>query len=604
MKNAPERQKLLKQLADSEKTAANYFDVQKEFFLITAENLSEVQTRLYGYSIQANGIYEDDNLTAQAAAGLDGRGCYVYVEVRDNKITIRQDLNGCWGVYFFRRGNYFALSNSFFRLLDHVKFICPLTPNRNYLNYLLVIDLCNEATYSDTAVNEIQLLDRNAIVTIDLAAKNFQIELPDCNEHTVALNSAEGMATLDRWFDFWCGVLRGIASHTKFLAADLSGGFDSRISLPILLHSGINIDEVKINSTNNKLHTHAEDYAIASAIANHYGFKLNKPFPPRNLLKYSLTDIFNIIFYSHQTVHKHPYVPLQKSAEKCYTLNGFAGENVRANWHDSTANFVTKKINDPLKKYSPDLGLEVAISIKNILEAALVNICHKHGIKNLDSTYTTQYLYQETRCRHHFGKISLVRYFGNNLSLSPALDPELRTLQFDTPELPDPKLLMALIFIRYEPQLLNFPFQGNRTINPQTVAFAQKLNEAFPRRATTNQVERGGVFNLRPLDTKTAQAVESSRNNENISKETVEAFTKAAFESARTYGLFRMYFDEELYRYAAEYYEKQTLGRIRYINGVVGVTKVLEDVEISNRNRPLYRDMKRFLEKDFSPVNI
>ena len=45
----------------------------------------------------------------------------------------------------------------------------------------------------------------------------------------------------------------------------------------------------------------------------------------------------------------------------------------------------------------------------------------------------------------------------------------------------------------YEPQLLNFPVQGNRTIQPQTIAFAQKLNEAFPRRVTTNKVDQGGV---------------------------------------------------------------------------------------------------------------
>ena len=35
---------------------------------------------------------------------------------------------------------------------------------------------------------------------------------------------------------------------------------------------------------------------------------------------------------------------------------------------------------------------------------------------------------------------------------------------------------------------------------------------------------------------------------------------------------------------------------------VVGVTRVLEDVEISQRNRPLYRDMQRFIEQDFCQV--
>ena len=156
MRNTNKRNKLLEQIAELEQGSVNYFDVEKEFFLIDSENLSEVQTRLYGYSIQASGIYEEDNLTPEAVKGLDGRGCYVYVEARDGKITIRQDLNGSWGIYLFRNGDYFALSNSFFRLLDHVKFRYPLTVNRDYCHHLLANSLCSQA-YSETAVNEIQL---------------------------------------------------------------------------------------------------------------------------------------------------------------------------------------------------------------------------------------------------------------------------------------------------------------------------------------------------------------------------------------------------------------------------------------------------------------
>ena len=37
--------------------------------------------------------------------------------------------------------------------------------------------------------------------------------------------------------------------------------------------------------------------------------------------------------------------------------------------------------------------------------------------------------------------------------------------------------------------------------------------------------------------------------------------------------------------------------------GIIGVTKVLEDVEISQRNRQPYRDMQRFLEKDFHLIH-
>ena len=167
MINADEHKKLLAQIAELEKNSVNYFDVEKEFFLIDSNNLAEVKTRFYGYSIQATGIYEQDNLTEDAVKNLDGRGCYVYVEARDGQITIKQDLNGCWGIYLFRQGDYFALSNSFFRLLDHVKFKYPLTVNRDYCHYL-VTDILSSITYFETAINEIELVDRNAVFHIDI----------------------------------------------------------------------------------------------------------------------------------------------------------------------------------------------------------------------------------------------------------------------------------------------------------------------------------------------------------------------------------------------------------------------------------------------------
>ncbi|MBQ4495504.1 MAG: hypothetical protein II968_07025 [Selenomonadaceae bacterium] len=75
------------------------------------------------------------------------------------------------------------------------------------------------------------------------------------------------------------------------------------------------------------------------------------------------------------------------------------------------------------------------------------------------------------------------------------------------------------------------------------------------------------------------------------------------FESSRTYGLFTAYFDEELYRYASIYYEERAFGKDRLMYSVVGVTKVLEDLEISQRDHLPYQDLQRFLEQDFAAIH-
>lgn len=78
---------------------------------------------------------------------------------------------------------------------------------------------------------------------------------------------------------------------------------------------------------------------------------------------------------------------------------------------------------------------------------------------------------------------------------------------------------------------------------------------------------------------------------------------KAVFESGKTFSLFTNSFDKELYHYAETYYDTHVFGRSRLMYAVTGVAKVLEDVEISQRNYKPYQDVKRFLEQDFVKIH-
>ncbi len=500
MKNAEEHKKLLAQIAELEKGSTNFFDVEKEFFLIDSNNLAEVKTRFYGYSIQATGIYEEDNLTEAAAKNLDGRGCYVYVEVKDGQITIKQDLNGCWGIYLFRHGDYFALSNSFFRLLDHIKFRYPLTVNRDYCHQIILNDLCSH-TYSETAVNEVRLIERNAIIHIETTNKQLETELIDYRENTVELDSEEGIATLDRWIDFWSSVLRGIAQHTKFIAADLTGGFDSRVAFVVALHSGIDLNKCKINSIKGTLHTYKDDYEIASKIAEHYGFKLNQPLPANQTLRFSFSDCWNSNFYNLQTFHKSFMFYASKTTDKCYQLTGYGGEIIRTYWQKSPKRYLEGQ-NWKTRNYSYSLSRELFHSLETVTNSAFRAIREKYKIADEDCEDIPQYLYQETRCRHHFGKFTIYHYFNSKILLSPALDPELRTLKLNTPECPDHKLLMTLLFTRYAPDLLKFPFDSKHSIKPETIEYAKKINERFPRNFSSDKDNWGGYFVYSPATCK------------------------------------------------------------------------------------------------------
>ncbi len=60
----------------------NFFDVEKEFFIIDSDHLDDVRSKFYGYSVQCSGIYEEGNMTEKALSELDGDGAYLWIDVK------------------------------------------------------------------------------------------------------------------------------------------------------------------------------------------------------------------------------------------------------------------------------------------------------------------------------------------------------------------------------------------------------------------------------------------------------------------------------------------------------------------------------------------
>ena len=608
MRNIQEHEKLLAQVAELEKNSVNYFDIEKEFFLIDSDNLSEVKTRFYGYSIQSIGIYEDDNLTQKAVQGLDGRGCYVYVESANGEITIKQDLNGSYGIYLFRQGDYFALSNSFFRLVDHVKFRQPLTVNLDICNYLFVETLYVN-TCSETAINEIQILDRCAICHIDIAKKYLEIEFYNYQEHTIATNSKESIQTLDNWMDLWRGVFQGLSKSTKFISVDLTGGFDSRVAFIPLLNSGVDLNQIRINTTlPNHLYTHDEDYAIATKIADYYGCKLNQPSPNNPVVNYSLSDIFNLNLYCKQLFTSLPTFSQGKKINKTFGSNGFGGEGLKTVWSyvNTSDQFILARTQYALSQFaiSQAISQKLSKSISKVLKTALSDINIRRRPKD-DVGLLLQYFSSDVYLRYHFGKAAVSGYFQGGVSLSPILDPLLRKVNYKTEDFSDYNLLMALIYTRYRPELLQFPFNNQKFIHPETLAYAQKINDRFPPYVPNKDNITDQTFDLQPRNLQAEKILEEGKNNPAFSEDLPEACLKAVFESSKTYGLFTTHFDSEIFNCVAAYYDNPNFKftRHRPMFSAVGVARVLEDVQISQQNKTPYRDMQRFLLQDYCKID-
>lgn len=584
----------------------NFFDVEREFFIIDSEKLNDVKTHLYGYMVQDTGIYEEKNITDYAVRRQEGCGCYVYVEVKDGKITISQDFNGSWGVYIFRSGESFILSNSFFRLLEYVKDKYPLTLDRDYANHIFTFTLASLA-YDETPVKEIRLVDKDAVITIDVAKKSLDMSYIDYEPDSYLLSTKEGIDMLDKWFRRWTTIFRKIHEKSGQITVALSGGFDSRITFLLLLESGIDMNDVRVHSINDGLHTHSEDYEIASSIADYYGFELNKDFDTGESLNYSLEDTLNIYFYIAGCFHKEFYIKLQKKSERQYVIPGAGGESVRAHWDISATDFLNQSLRWT-NRYDTGVSGEMRDSVERIIKSAYDAIGKKYNIEDPESIDYPLNMHREVRCRSHFGKSSVEDYFANNILLSPLIDPTLRKLRLSDEECNDNNLLMTLMYVRYCPKLLEFKFEGGRSIDVGTIEHAKELNNRFPIDADAWDIAgreaKEQEFSLIKVDGDVLDKL--AYNNERIDGAVPNEYLKKVFDSVSFRKLFATRFDESIYGFAKRNAEKAKYYPLRECYSVISIAKVIEDLEMNEcRFAPSLTDsFDRFIKhNDYVPLD-
>ncbi len=450
----------------------------EHFFIIDSEHLERVRTRMYGYYLDENGITSEVMYDGEAAPSSQC-GAYVIVRRLENEITIEQDYNGSFGLYVFEQDGYFALSNSFLYLVDFLKTRYPLSLDTDYADYLLVADLSSVA-YGRTMIREIRLLDRNATVHIGIGDRSYteKIEVPMFQE--IELDSEEGIRLLDSWYYRWTGMMRSITQQTSNVTADLSGGFDSRTTFMLLKCSGADLQHINIDSIEDTRHTHKEDFEIASQIASHFGFQLNDgSMLHGERAALSTEESMDLMLSVSLGFNKLINVVTSSYYKPRYRITGAAGASIREFWNMPVDEFLSmeRKI---LDAYPKSVQKRFGDAQERVQRASIEAIARKYGIADLNSPKLPQLLNLEERVRNHFGKDAVETQFGNDIKIAPLMDKDLNSLRKNTDDCPDTNLLVTLIMHRYCPELLEFPFDSNRSIAPQTRAKAAEISARYP----------------------------------------------------------------------------------------------------------------------------
>ncbi len=506
----------------------------------------------------------------------------MYVKVDSNSISVFQDVNGSYGIYLYNSDDYFAFSNSFIKLVEYLKTKCYLTLNDDYAKSLMSASLCS-VIYDYTLVNEITYLPRNRIIRIDKTNKKIFFEKINYHERIIKLDSKEGLDILDNWFYKWVDIIRNIKKKTNNIQFDLTGGYDTRVVIALLLSANVDLEKIEIRSFNDGTSCHSEDFEIASAIAQKFNFKLNNRVIGAE--KVNFKDINTPILLSSNIklgFHNQLNYKFWFTKEPVYNFSGFAIERIRADTYDYATSDQFIKFQGHMAKM---LDSNFEYPTLRIHYDAFEKLSEEFNVP-IDSPKITNFFYSETRCRIHCGKTAVEEFFSNKLLLLPGLDPQIHKLKRTTNECDDTKLLITLIYVRYCPELLNFKFEKNRDLNNDTIEFAKKINKIKPFIPKKYDFISGPdleVDKIAKFYPQNDVPVKWEEDGEYIKWNDVDNYLKNIFKSIKFKKEFEKYFSPQIYDNIVNSFN-QDYFPLENSFPPFSILKVIHDIEFSKYN--------------------
>ncbi|MCQ2071327.1 MAG: hypothetical protein MJZ68_09370 [archaeon] len=453
------------------------------WFFIDNFNKQDVESRLYGYTVTGKGVVEDP---ISGPEELTPEGTYIYIHSTEDKVDIYQDFLGCFGLYVYSSGNYTAISNSFAYLLEKLDSKLPLTINKEYCDYLLNATICVNSAY-ETPVKEIRLLDRHSVFTFFKNDNRTEEKIIDYREGTVEPGSEEGLKILDSWHRKWTNLIGSMCASDCSMLVELSGGFDSRISLGLFLDSGADMSRVIVRSLDTP--KHAEDFKYASAIAEHYGLKLNGS---RSMTTQALPfeDTFENSLYIKLGTSKRINFRNRVTNRRRYAFTGSG--TTKGIWQDLDG-YIEKELGKG-GRFGGKYSSQMKKSIKAVINRSVDGIIERHPAKNRESRDIGTLFYWSTRARFHYGKSFVENYMTGSFSISPSIDHELRMLKTDGMK------LTAMIYTRFFKELMEFGFESGRAIPEKYMEYAETADREHPFQRTPIELTPIQDMTYRPLD--------------------------------------------------------------------------------------------------------
>ena len=436
--------------------------ISENFFYIDSNNLNNIKSQLYGFCITK----KDNKISLVNNENEEINGCYINVKKINNDIYINTDDFSSLYIFYYIEDNYFALSNSFYLLLENLKANNKnVTINKNYIEQFLQSPLHSHSLFN-TLINEILILPFGK--NIKISNNKLEFINKDINIQSINLLSKEGMSIINNWINKWTNIIKPILNSEYFTEIDLSGGFDSRVIFSLIYNTKVNLNNEnikiysKIGTTKGMIHHLSDDYEIASKIADKLNIQLNQHQYNSKANYYSCEEQYDLLKYTFLGLHKSGFNCVAKFTNPKFHFGGLNGEIIRGALPNLSLNNIKKRLSHhPVKNN------------ENVINEFFNDI---NGL-DTDKFKALTKFFINTQCRSHFGLSIYNSYIANIFTISPFNDKEL--LKLYVPEGIDKNIIFAIIIYKTCPEIFDIPFTNNSFFSEETKQKAKEISDIY-----------------------------------------------------------------------------------------------------------------------------
>lgn len=425
--------------------------MNKIFYLDSSQELPKVGCDfLSGYAIIDDSIIFYDGVEKYKADGnffYPDEGKFSCIISLEDEVVVKSDSAGQDTIFYFLENGFWAISNSFLTLLLNISKKTKLNLYKPGFSSFLLKNgwhVGAQIISSKTPVENVYLLPSSHKINIKRKTRRLEVS----KSPTIPIESISYEEGIINFAEKAAGLLGSLSNNGYDIYSQLSGGYDSRMVLSLLLLSG-DRERIYIQSHTHKL----KDYEIAKGISKKFGLRVNEQV--ENQISLSVKEAFDVWRLSCLGTYLPVRVPCNYLGyhSKRVRLNG----DVSTDWRFLEGNGLLhgtplKVANDMSVCFKDgELGQRVKEDFISFFQEVDVDI---------RSPLATPVYYKELRSRFHCGRQWYKDLMGYK-SFSPLTSKEMVAVDVAANKKGlSPKQVLADVFLATNPRLAKIQFDS------------------------------------------------------------------------------------------------------------------------------------------------